>query len=418
MAVVSLVAIPIYLRLLGPAQWSIVAVCITFQGILGMLDAGLSQLMPRGLARIAGDDAKEAQSYGLYSRLYIALAIGGFALGQLAVHPIVIYWLKAPDVSPVELKLALRLVLFQFLFQFANNANNGYWNGVQLQKRSNLRLCFFGTAKAASAVLVVSIFARSAFGYLVPFVAITLIEWWVNRSSILRHFKRLGLPPAKVSKSDMLGVAKEGGSLTAGILVGVFVAQADRLILTATQSLTEYGAYLIVASLGLSFMQLQYPLLRAFFPQIVRDETSEVKRRSNSTLRLLAGVTLLCVIPCLLLMLFAPEILRLWLRNNHVVEVGVMPLRLILLSVAINSIYNVIYLRIIAAGRSSAVIVINGCMVLSVAVVVSIVGVSMGIVLGGLIWITMCVTQLVLGCLWLVSNPLGNRAGSSHWQVS
>jgi O-antigen/teichoic acid export membrane protein len=414
MAVLSLVAIPIYLRLLGPAQWSIVAVCITFQGILGMLDAGLSQLMPRGLARVAGDNAKEAQGYGLYNRLYVALAIAGFALGQLTVHPIVLYWLKAPDVSPLELKLALRLVLFQFLFQFANNANIGYWNGVQLQKRANLRLCLFGTAKAASAVLVVSIFARNAFGYLLPFVVVTLVEWRVNRSSILRHFDKLALPPAKVSKSDVLAVAKEGGSLTAGILVGVLVSQLDRLYLTATQSLTEYGAYLIVASFGLAFMQLQYPVLRAFFPQIVRDEADGIKRRSNSAASLLIGVTIFCVIPCLLLIVFTPEMLRFWLRNRHVVEVGVAPLRLILLAVAVNAIYSVIYLRIIAAGRSGVVIVINGCMLLSAGLVVSLANPTMGIAIGGLIWITTTVTQLALGCLWLAFSSSQNRVGSSN----
>jgi O-antigen/teichoic acid export membrane protein len=416
-AALSLVAIPIYLRLLGPAQWSIVAVCITFQGILGLLDAGLSQLMPRGLARIAGDNAKEAHNYHVFSRIYITLAIGGFVLGQLSVHPIVVHWLKAPNVNPAELKLALRLVLFQFLFQFANSANIGYWNGVQLQKRGNLRLCLFGTAKAAAAVVVVSVFARNAFGYLMPFVGVTLIEWWVNRGSILQHFERLGVSRARVSRSDLLDVAKEGGSLTVGILVGVFVAQIDRLILTATQSLTEYGAYLIVANVGLAFMQLQHPLLRAFFPQIVRDEASDVKRRPNIILRLLVGITILCVIPCLLLTMFAPDILRLWLRNAYVVQVGVMPLRLILLSVAINSIYNVIYLQIIAAGRSNVVIIINGCMLLSVGVLVSITGVSMGIVLGGLIWITMCVTQLALGCLWLVFAPSRKRMDNSNWQA-
>jgi O-antigen/teichoic acid export membrane protein len=199
--------------------------------------------------------------------------------------------------------------------------------------------------------------------------------------------------------------------------VGVFVAQIDRLILTATQSLTEYGAYLIVANVGLAFMQLQHPLLRAFFPQIVRDEASDVKRRPNIILRLLVGITILCVIPCLLLTMFAPDILRLWLRNAYVVQVGVMPLRLILLSVAINSIYNVIYLQIIAAGRSNVVIIINGCMLLSVGVLVSITGVSMGIVLGGLIWITMCVTQLALGCLWLVFAPSRKRMDNSNWQA-
>lgn len=413
----SLLAIPIYLRLLGSAQWSIVAVCITFQGILGMLDAGLSQLMPRALARIAGDKAKEAECYVLYNRLYFVLAIAGFAIGELAVHPIVIHWLKASEVSPRELKLALRLVLFQFLFQLGNNANIGYWNGVQLQKRANVRLCFFGTAKVVFAVLGVSLLARNAFAYLLPFVVITFIEWLVNRSSILRHFDRLQLRAVNVSKKDLMAVAKEGSSLTIGILLGILVAQLDRLVLTATQSLADYGTYLIVANFGLAFMQLQYPLLRAFFPQIVRDEAARLKGASKSVLRLMVALIVFCVVPCILLSVFAPEVLRLWLRNRHVVEVGVAPLRLIFLAVAVNAIYSVIYLKIIVAERSRAVVAINACALLSAALVISLTDKSLGIVLGGLIWITITSTQLALGCAWLAFRLPRNQLPGSSWRA-
>lgn len=40
-----------YLKLLGKEQWGMVAACLSLQGILLLLDAGMSQVMPRDFAQ-------------------------------------------------------------------------------------------------------------------------------------------------------------------------------------------------------------------------------------------------------------------------------------------------------------------------------------------------------------------------------
>lgn len=418
MAVLSVVTVPVYLRLLGADQWAIVAACLTMQGFLLLIDIGFSQLLPRALARAFGNANAEARCFEVYTRLYITLGLVGVVIAQVAVAPAVHHWFKVPSSSVGALAMALRLVTLQFLFQFSNNANIGYWNGVQLQKRGNTRQCLFATARHLVALSSVWLIQRSALSYIIPFVLFAFVEWLANTWSIRREFRKRGVEMPKVQLSEVLLAMKDGGGLTLGILVGMVVSQLDRIVLSTALDLTRYGYYLIVANLGMAFNQLQYPLMRAYFPRIVQEEaTKSVSVKSRRLLML--GVAVLCILPCLLGFIFAPEILQIWLKNADVLAVGVGPFRLILSAVVLNSVYHVIYQRILARGENSVVVIVNLAVLVTVVGEICLIPGKVGPILGGIICISSSATQLFAGCIWLLksrelvrNNVLKNREGT------
>ena len=398
LGVLSLALIPVYVNRLGPGQWGVVAICITVQGFLGLLDAGLGQIMQRDIARVEGDRARETKTFRVFSRLYLGLGIAGFLIGQMAAGWFAHFWVQAEGINTAEIESASRLVLIQFLFQFSNNAHIGYWNGLQHQKTANIRQCGFQTAKHAAAVALVLFWRPDAFAYLIPFAAISAIEWSVNRYSI-----RAGLAVAgdqvKTTGADLYAVARRGAVLGTGVLIGMLVSQMDRIILSRTVALADYGTYVIVANLGLAFLQLQYPLVRALFPRIMQDETATPKRDSSKTMML--GMLVLCVIPCVVLAGFAPAILQLWIGNPGVVEQGAMPLRLIMLAVAMNAVYQVVYLRILALNVHRFVLFLNAFILLPYVLVVPRLAIEFGIVAGGIGWIFYTFAQLLAGLFFL-----------------
>ena len=83
MSGLSFAFVPIYVRNLGPAEWGVVAACVTLQGFLALLDVGLGQIMPRSFARVAGNAREEAALFRAYSRIYTVLALSGFVAGEL-----------------------------------------------------------------------------------------------------------------------------------------------------------------------------------------------------------------------------------------------------------------------------------------------------------------------------------------------
>jgi O-antigen/teichoic acid export membrane protein len=408
----SLALIPIYLKLLGPAQWGVVAICMAIQGFMGLLDSGLGQIMPRDVARAAGNRAVEARVFHVFSRAYIGLGLLGLAVGQTAVPWLVAHWFTQAQGVGDGIDLALRLVLVQFLFQFANNAHTGYWNGVQAQKLVNFRQCAFGTAKHAGAIALLYLWRADALAYLLSFALVSSLEWWVNRRTV-----RLGLGPlanAAVSFDEFRVLVREAGVLALAVLIGMLVSQVDRIVLSRSVDVASFGRYVIVASLGLAFMQLQYPLMRAFFPRVVLAGASG----GGSSLRQLGlGVFFLCVLPCGVIAALAPWLLRGWLGDPAMVAEGTAPLRLILGAVAVNAIYHLIYQRILAQGHGRVVLLINVAVLVIVTPLAMVAASEFGIAAGGLAWLLSAVLQLGFGVLWMLNSGTWHaERGTRFWR--
>jgi O-antigen/teichoic acid export membrane protein len=392
----SIALIPVYLRLLGPNEWGVVAICMAIQGFLGMLDVGLGQIMPRDIARVAGDRGAEAKVFRVYERAYLGLGFTGLLLGQAVVPWLAEHWFNQGQGLSGGVELALRVVLVQFFFQFANNANTGYWNGLQAQKLANIRQCVFGSVKHAAALSLVFAWRADALAYLAPFALVSAFEWWANRRIVRQGLGALcdGAPTV----DDFRALAREAGVLALSVMIGMLVSQVDRIVLSRTVDITSFGRYVIVANLGIAFMQLQYPLLRAFFPRIVRAESSD---GSAAAWQLGIGVFVLCIIPCALVIVFAPWLLLVWLSDPQMALEGATPLRLIISAVALNALYHLIYQRMVAQGQGRLILFINIINLLVVMPVVIFYASEYGIIAGGLAWISGAAIQLVCGVLWL-----------------
>ncbi|TVT47065.1 MAG: oligosaccharide flippase family protein [Denitromonas halophila] len=392
----SILLIPVYLRLLGATQWGVVAICMVIQGVLTLLDAGLGQVMLRDVARSAQKTEDVALVFRVFARAYWVLGLVGFVLGQLAVPWLTETWFNQGQGVPEGADIALRLVLVQFLFQFANSAHGGYWNGVQAQKLANIRQCGFATAKHAGALALIVMWQADATAYLASFAIISMIECGVNAMTIRRALR--DVPGVSLTRKHFSKLAKETSVLALGVLIGMSVSQIDRVVLSRLVSVEAYGHYAIVASLGLAFLQLQYPLMRAFFPRVVHEDAMG---HSGSFRKLAAGILVLCVLPCLAVALAAPWVLALWLQDVQVVSAGVAPLRLILGAVAINAVYHLLYQRILARGRGRTIVLINSAALLVTVPATILATGAHGIVAGGIAWLVSASVQLTLGLVWL-----------------
>lgn len=399
MGVLSLGLIPLYLRVLGPDQWGVVAVCMAVQGFLGLLDAGLGQIMPRDIALTQGDKSKTNHVFQLFNRSYLVLGFLGFLGAQLLVPVILSHWLNVAPSLQSDASIVLRLVVIQFFFQFANSAHSGYWNGIQAQGTANFRQCLFGTAKHLTALTLVMTWAPLAYAYALPFALVSALEWWCNRRTLMKELS--GSAAVNPQWSEYKTLARSAGVLAVGVFAGMLVSQLDRIVLSGALHASAYGTYVIVANLGLAFMQLQYPLMRAFFPRVVL----AMHHQTGTKDRLLATLVItLCVAPCLVVALAAPWILQTWLGNPEVALAGVGPLRFILIAVAINAVYHLIYQRMLALGANAVVVRINVVVLMLVSSFLYLDAPLHGPIAGGFAWVLSASLQLLMGSWWLISR--------------
>jgi O-antigen/teichoic acid export membrane protein len=400
MGALTLSLIPVYLKNIGHDQWGIVAVCMSIQGFLYLLDAGLGQILPRDIAQTQGDKRKEIKSFFVFARIYSILAGTGFVIGQIAAGWLASSWLQSDLVNERELELAIRIILVQFLFQFTNNVHIGYWNGLQAQKEANLRQLGFGTLKHITALFLVLYWTPTAIAYLIPFAVLSFVECLFNRISILKrmHSQERSQP---VTAIETWRTLQSAGGLGGAVLIGMLISQMDRIILSRSVSLVDFGIYVVVANLGIAFLQLQGPLLRAFLPRVASDAYSSIGAVWPNHRILWISSLSICVIPCLLVAFFSEEILKLWINDSQIVEKGAMPLKFILVAVAINGLYNVTHLKILALNKTRFLFFLNAGILLMYVLIVPSLARSYGILAGGFGWLLYCSLQLAAGSLFI-----------------
>lgn len=390
----SLLLIPVYSRMLGPSQWGLVAFCMTVQGFMTLLDAGLSQIMPRDIAA-AGDSHEERERlYASFQVLYSCLGAIGAVAGCLSIPLITKYWIGDIE-HPAGTEFALVAVLVQFLFQFSNNANIGYWNGTQQQAIANLRQVLFTTLKHVCAIVSVAFISQSALAYLGPFALVAGLEFLSNRHKLI-HAEKMARPSI-VERAELLDLLKRVGVISIGVIVGMSVSQLDRLFMSKFLNIELFGKYVIVTSLGLAFFQFQYPIVRAIFPSIVRDNGLKLKALAKN----IGLVSFFCVLPAVIVAVFADQVLFLWTKDAALLADRAALLRLILLAVAINAYYNLIYQYMLASGAGGAILKFNLLVIATCCIYIYLFGTSMGLIGGGGIWLVASVTQLILGVFWI-----------------
>lgn len=390
---IALALIPWYAKLLGPQQWGLVAVCISLQGIMALLDAGLTQVMPRDIARAFAHSKEDgARTFHVFSRAYLVLGAIGCVLGQVAAPWIAVNWLRATPEIMADATWALRIVLLQFLFQFSNNAHIGYWNGTQAQATANFRQCLFVSAKHVGALTLINFWQESVLAYLLSFAIFSALEYFSNRGYLMRKIGQKGC--SSVGLLELIALARDSGVMAASVFVGMLISQMDRIVLSGYVSVAEFGRYVIVANLGLAFMQLQHPLVRAFLPKLV---TAASGSMSNTIQQMGVSLVVLCVLPCMVVAVLAPQVLSLWIGDPTIVQEGTVPLRLILVAVAFNGLYQIVYQRMLVYGLAGSILKINIIILVFVFPLSIFCVTKYGINGGGMIWVTVSVLQIILG---------------------
>ncbi|MBL8298589.1 MAG: hypothetical protein JNN30_09610 [Rhodanobacteraceae bacterium] len=379
-ALTTLLLLPIYVQLLGAAQWGSVALCMTLQGLLFAADAALSPPLLRDVAT-AAVHGRQVAVYRRYLRLYGVIALSLFAVGQL-----VLLLLPLSGALPADVPLwPLRLVLVQFLFQFCNNAAIGYWNGVLQQRRANLRLAAALLVKHAAALALLAFWRADALAYLLPFAAVSAAEFVLNRRALLRTAPTG--QPTVVAETNDIDVAAYAAAAGLGLIGG----QIDRIVLSLYLPAVDYGRYFLASTVVLSLLQLQPPLLRSFLPRLA---TADAWR--PWLWAMLRASLLLVALPSVLLSLAPEPLVRLWLRDAAAAAAIAPLLSLMLPAVALLAAYAPFATLLLSQRRYRLLTCINAVALSAQLLVLATTTTTLGARAGGLAWLVCALAQLAV----------------------
>ena len=326
-AAIGVLVLPLYIRFIGAEAYGLVGIFTLLQAWLNMLDMGLSPTVARETARFRGGGLDVLS----YRRLLRAMQLIFLVLGALAAlvlwcsaEWISTQWLKPIELTPAQVLLSLQLIALGVALRWVSGFYRSCISGSE-------RLVWLGGFNASIATL--------------RFVGVLPLIAWVDASPTA--FFAYQLLVALVELGILVGMAKMlAPSVAAGQPIGwslgslfapvksllklsmafsftsvawIFVMQVDKLVLSRTLPLGEYGHFALAVLVASGILTMVNPISAALLPRLARlqaeRKTEEMTRLYRQATQL---VTAVAIPTALIVALYAREILWVWTGSEEV----------------------------------------------------------------------------------------------------
>lgn len=385
---INIFSLSIYVKWLGMARWGEVAAYLAIVNGLMVLELGITQVYISQYHK----QCAPSDLFLKYRSALLSLALAGSLLTGIVL--MVLTWMIA-DIPVIYQRWDLMLMaLVLFILNIINNLYYANLMAVGRQVEQNLRWVFFVFFKNALALILMIIISNLPEIYFIAFIIVAGLELWINRKtaheSLMEFCKWV----------DIVSVVKQSGFISLGIGLGIFVFNIDRLVMTSLMSSDAFGVYSAVVTVGLYFLQLQYPVTRALFPVLAKKINLDPEAAGPAMWKqalMLGGM----VAPLLLIAaLCADRILEFYSVPKAYLENARWLFHGVLLSVLINAVYHGIYMRLVVENRGRLIVVINfTTLVVALSILVGL-GATAPFVAGALAWCSISSVQLLgsVGC--------------------
>lgn len=304
--------LPLYSRLLGAEQFGMVAVILSLQALLVMMDLGMSTLVSRDIA--AGESSPpeilkliRTAEIGL-SGFYFILLIGTAALKSMgglpgvdlvtALAAVTLFWLLVLQNLYYSAMLARRLYTFASVIQVV------------------------GVVVRASATAFILANGHATFStFIATQLVLAAIHCAVTRQysmSLLNLRTELALKVSKPNLADGVSLVKRGRSLVLFSAAGAAVMQLDKPLVTVFVSAASVAPYFLATTLCmLPLSILAGPISQYFQPTLLNEIGRQDSLSARITLRRFTTALLLIIgLPCIIFWFLRMPMIDIWLGHN------------------------------------------------------------------------------------------------------
>ena len=418
--VVFLVAIPLYLRLVGPEAYGLVGLFTTLMAAATALDLGLGATLNREVARMTARPVGPGESADIPSTLqassWVVGLLAAVLFGALA-PPIAVRWLNLSALSPADIRSALTLMAAALPAVVARSVHLAGLNGLQRQPLANLVQATGSVARAALTVTALNVVGPTLTVFFVTQGLLLYVE-----ALALRTAFRRALPAAaragRIRPGALRGLVRFSSGMAATMLLGFALTSMDQIVLSAILPLAELGYYTVAVAVAGGLGQIVYPVTTAVYPRfsqlIERADPSPVSTEYHFFSQLVAVV----VLPLgAVLIVFPDHVLGLWTRDPDVVRHAAVVLSLRALGTTLNTLMYVPHVLQLASGWSTLGAGVNAAAVAVVLPLTIVLSLAVGAPGAALAWIGLNVGILLLAMGRMHRRVLPGELGRWYAQL-
>jgi O-antigen/teichoic acid export membrane protein len=295
-AMLGIASVPVYLALMGPEGYGLVAFHVTLQTWMMLLDMGLPTAMARRLSvwQASGESGQVASFIKAVERVFW-LGAGLATLAVAAASPwIGTSWLGRSALDMADLIWSLRLMGCLIALRWVASLYQAALIGLERQNLVNGVIVGSALGRTVAAVAGLLLVSRDPQTYFIVHLIGALAEVLVLRKTLMRAISwRDAVPSDLRTLSEDLKLA---GGFALVTVVWLAVNQIDKIVLSHMLPLKDFGLFSIVsaictgvATLVPAFTQAIQPRLTTLLAQQRRGEFIQLYRLSAALLLALSA---------------------------------------------------------------------------------------------------------------------------------
>jgi O-antigen/teichoic acid export membrane protein len=341
---VAFVFLPLYSRLLGPEQFGVVAVILSLQALLLMMDLGMSTLASRDIAVAQTDptavvrliNTAETSLTAFYALILVAAsmakALGAFqsTSWDLVIGTVLLFWLVVVQNLYYSATLATQDFKTATVIQVAGALSRAVLSWYLLDQYEKTISTFVWAQ-----VFVAFIHALLGRQYLI----------WKQKPNSVARLKKL-----QITAKDCFALLTRGKSILISGVAGAAAMQLDKPILSVFMPPSDIAPYFLATVLSATPVAiLAGPIVQFFQPRILFNISTDNEAAYLKNLRYFFGAILsFVIVPVVFLFIYCREIVGLWLGVAGQIELVSNYSRILLIGYGIASLGYLPYLIVIA----------------------------------------------------------------------
>lgn len=416
LALLNIAVVPIYLKLLGSETFGLIGIFITAQGLMQILDVGLSATLSREATKFSINPQGGAAFRKIFDKVFkffLCVSMGTALLLLVFAKRYSLEWFKYKSLEPREILVSVSLIAIIIALRFLVSPFRSILLGLEKHVWLNAFILITGTLKYFGIIPIVIFVSKSPEAFFVYEFCIAILEAILIMGYTFRLLPKKSLISENLNSDLMKEVITFSLSIGLTSIIWILLSQVDRIALSKILPLAQYGYFSAVVTAASGILILSSPLSRALLPRM----TALVEQRKINDLvdlyRKSTQVVALIIVPIgLLIMAFSRELLWLWTANRDLALYGQRILFWYALGYTATAIAAFPYYLQYAYGQLKIHIWANLISFVIGIPIIIFAAIKFGALGTGIIWAALQISYLVLGTYFVHKKFLSGF----HWK--
>ena len=341
---VQLIALPLYIKLVGIEAYGLIAFYVTLQITTQAFDLGLGQTLNRELARcgaMPGSAREMRDVVRTVESVYLVLLPVAACVLLLIAPVLATTVVKSSVLGQDAVRQAVQLMALLVPVQWAAGLYHGALMGLERQVIANSLRAVFVTLGAFGAVLVLAVVSPSILAFFVWQILVS-IAYLVTLGVVLyRSLPSAAAGGARFRANILRRIWRFAAGMAGISVAGMLFTQLDRWVLIGMSNLESFGYYSVAIAVASALYFVITPMFTAVFPRFSALAANGRREELYALYALSTQAMVGMVLPIgLIISLFAQDIILVWTGNPSVAAQAAPIAGILVLGTAINGLMN------------------------------------------------------------------------------